>query len=51
MSSYRSWSPVCGIGMIYLTPDQFLEIHARLSQIGLEFLHENRWGGEDPFDQ
>ena len=40
--------PTQGCGAVYLTPDQVLEIHARLSQIALAFLHENRWGGEDP---
>jgi len=47
----ESQHPAQGHGVVYLTPDQLLEIHARLAQIALEFLHENRWGGEDPFDQ
>jgi hypothetical protein len=44
----ESQHPTQGYGAVYLTPDQLLEIHARLSQIALAFLHENRWGGEDP---
>lgn len=44
----ESQHPDQGYGAVYLTPDQLLEIHARLSQIALAFLHENRWGGEDP---
>ena len=44
----ESQHPTHGYGAVYLTPDQLLEIHARLSQIALESLHENVWGGEDP---
>ena len=44
----ESQHPSEGYGAVFLTPDQVLEIHARLSQIALAFLHENRWGGEDP---
>ena len=44
----ESQHPTQGYGAVYLTPDQLLEIHARLTQIALGFLHENRWGGEDP---
>jgi len=44
----ESQHPVQGHGEVYLTPDQLLEIQARLTQIAIEFLHENRWGGEDP---
>jgi hypothetical protein len=47
----ESQHPAQGYGSVYLTPDQILEIHARLTQIALEFLHQNRWGGEDPLDQ
>ena len=44
----ESQHPTHGYGEVYLTPDQLLEIQARLTQIAIEFLHENRWGGEDP---
>ena len=47
----ESQHPAQGYGSVYLTPDQILEIHARLTQIALEYLHQNRWGGEDSFDQ
>jgi len=43
--------PGHGRGVLYLTPDQLLYIQARLSQIAVAFLHENRWGGEDARDQ
>jgi len=36
-----------GHGLIHLSPDQAIYIHARLTHITLAFLHENVWGGED----
>jgi hypothetical protein len=38
-------------GPIHLSPEQALYVEERLTQIALDFLHDQGWGGEDAYRQ
>jgi hypothetical protein len=38
---------VGGRAVVHLTPAQARAIEGRLTTIGIDYLHENSWGGED----
>jgi hypothetical protein len=40
-----------GHGVVHLSPEQAQYLHRRLTQLTLQYLHENRWGGEDARSQ